>query len=522
MRVGLIGGSEGGVSLWGGFSRLQVRLVLVAVGTGVLAMMSGHALQGVAIAVGGGVVGWLLALETESGTLGGWVVTEARWWWRRFHGSDRFVPYTDEGWAAARSRKERMALRARPDGADAMVWLASDVRRPGIAWHKPIGEEEYLSVVFAVEGILQGLESQTEIERASEAWGHFLAGFGGSTSLVRHVQTLTRILPPEMGFHERWVRDNLDTDIDEQQRPTVEALRASYEDVLKRCETGALVQRHFVVLRWPVTAAFAQQARQFGTYHEGWLGLMSYEIDAAARALSAAGMGRAHVLTARQVSALMLHQQDPARPLDRVVDVDPDRTGCPSHDTRTACVVEGIEGPVWHATAVIRSRLTGTGPRTPLWTVPWTTGMRAPIIRSISFHLRLVPSVEARGYAERDAARAQGEVLEAAKRARVDSEEAKHQREIALSRMEDLKPGSRHHGVEWIGYVTISAKSEEDLRRDKRVVEEHAQTGLGITRLVWLDTMQSAAMGTSWPIARGLRPREAPLFDKVSNNLQKV
>ena len=34
----------------------------------------------------------------------------------------------------------------------------------------------------------------------------------------------------------------------------------------------------------------------------------------------------------------------------------------------------------------------------------------------------------------------------------------------------------------------------------------NASTGLGIERLDWLDSYQSAASGTTWPIARGLAP----------------
>jgi hypothetical protein len=205
-----------------------------------------------------------------------------------------------------------------------------------------------------------------------------------------------------------------------------------------------------------------------------------------------------------------------------VVDVDPDVMGLSSRDVRDACITEGVDREYWHATAMIRSSLTGNAPRTTLWTLPVLTGMRAPIVRTMSFHVRLIPAMAARGRAESDAARAHVVVIEANMRGRLDSLEAQHQRDTALRRMDDLRPGSRHHGVEWVGFVTITSESAEGLGRDKRIMEEHVQTGLGINRLLWLDTMHSAAMGTTWPIARGVRARRTALFDKASNALDRA
>ncbi|NYI42885.1 SCO6880 family protein [Demequina lutea] len=523
VRTSLIGGDEGDVSMFGGMSKDQVTMIFGTVGVGFVFILFGAVVPALGIMIVGGGLGFLLTIPTASGTLASKAITRLRWVWRRVRGTDRFEPYSDAKWEAAQGRKERVALRARPDGADAMVWLQSGAGQPGIAWHRPLGEEEYLSVAFSVEGILQGLESQAEIEASSEAWGNFLAGYGGGTSLVREVQTITRVLPPDMAYHMQWLRQNLHpTEDNDVAAGTMAVLRQSYAQVLDVCERGALVQRHFVVLRWPISQAFTQQAAHFGAYHEGWLDMMRQEVDAALRALAFSGMGAVSVLTARQTAAMMLHQQDPSRPLDKVSDVEPDVMALSSHDVRGACVTKGADREYWHATAMIRSSLTGNAPRTTLWTLPVLTGMRAPIVRTMSFHLRLIPAMSARGRAESDAARAHVEVIEANKRGRLDSLEAQHQRDTALRRMNDLRPGSRHQGVEWVGFVTITSESAEGLGRDKRIMEEHVQTGLGINRLLWMDTMHSAAMGTTWPIARGVRPRRAALFDQASAALDRA
>ena len=66
-----------------------------------------------------------------------------------------------------------------------------------------------------------------------------------------------------------------------------------------------------------------------------------------------------------------------------------------------------------------------------------------------------------------------------------------------------------------MGYVTISATNRDDLAQSSRQLEETCATSLGIDRLDWLDSYQSAASGTTWPIGRGLAAERSSLSARI-------
>jgi hypothetical protein len=85
----------------------------------------------------------------------------------------------------------------------------------------------------------------------------------------------------------------------------------------------------------------------------------------------------------------------------------------------------------------------------------------------------------------------------------------------ARRRQRDLVSGSHHHGASWIGYVTISATTRDELARSSRQLEETCAGSLGIDRLDWMDSYQSAASGTTWPIGRGLAGERSSLSARM-------
>jgi hypothetical protein len=62
----------------------------------------------------------------------------------------------------------------------------------------------------------------------------------------------------------------------------------------------------------------------------------------------------------------------------------------------------------------------------------------------------------------------------------------------ARSRLEDLRPGSGHHGAGWAGHLTISARTRDDLIDATAKITEAAGNA-GIAALDWLDGQQAAA-----------------------------
>lgn len=519
-----LGGESGHRSFFGGtHSKTRVWLIGGFIASGmILTPLIGWA--GLVIAVLGCAITFIMTVKTHRGSIIERRRKRVRWKARVKAGTDAFTPYEVGAWdqatqalkdagskdAAWAARRTITAMRANPDGADGMGWLQFGRGEPGIAWHAPVGEAAYLSVVFSVAGQLRGIESSSVMARAAEGWGSFLASRAVPSVLVSDVQTLTRVLPADSALQEFWVLNSLDDDAPR------EAIK-SYEDVLRLTGEDAMVQRHFIIVKWPLSGAFYDQASKYGEGRDGWRGLMRQEIASTTRGLADARMGQVNVLTARQTTAVIRHQQNPARPIDYVADVHPAQLGVPSHDEFSAHVVEGVN-PVngqsvewWHRTAKITADALATAPRTQLWVLDLLIGRDLQFIRSISFHIHLVPAGEAKAAARQDLVRDIAEAQSRREAGQIDLDENGVAMSAAKRRSTDLTAGSHHHGAEWVGYVTISAPSREELAKAGRQLEETCATGLGIDRLDWQDSYQAAASGTTWPIARGLAS-SAPSF----------
>jgi hypothetical protein len=459
------------------------------------------------VGVLGSAITFLVTARTHRGTIMERRTRRSRWKERVATGVDAFVPYDIASWDQAeqalhdarqlrrRARPEAVwqaqrvltALRANPDGADGMGWLQHGRGEPGIGWHAPTGEAQYLSVTFVVTGQLRGIESTTVMTRAAEGWGSFLASRAAASNLVGSVQTMTRVLPADTAMQEYWVSGALDPEA------PVEAV-ASYEEVLRLTGQDAMVQRHFITVSWSITQAFTDAAAKYGVARDGWRGLMEQEITSTLRGLEDARLGRADVLTARQTVAVMLHQQNPSRPIDMVVDVDPNRMGIKSHDEYSAHVVEGDDpisgGPVewWHRTAAIRADAMATAPRTQLWLLDLLIGRDMQFIRSVSFHIRLIPANDAKAAARQDLVRDQAEALSRQDAGKLDTDDADVAMSAAQRRRADLTAGSHHHGAEWVGFITISGRDRDELARSSRQLEETCAASAGIDHLDWQDS----------------------------------
>jgi len=251
-------GGEGGRRGFFGGSHGRTRTVGL-IGVAAAGAVATIVLQavGLVLTVAALAVVYLATVRTHRGSpLARWQARR-RWAERRRTGTDCFAPVADrpaELAAAGRSRRQRAAAvrawnayRDWPDGAEGMHWLSRGRGEPGIAWHTPTGEDAYLSVAFAVEGQIRGIESDTFLDTAMTAWGELLARYGSPSLLPNRVQSLTRVVPVDSAYHEAWVWEHLD---DTGAPP---ALVASYDEVVRLVARSGLMQRHYVVIRWPLT-----------------------------------------------------------------------------------------------------------------------------------------------------------------------------------------------------------------------------------------------------------------------------
>ena len=417
------------------------------------------------------------------------------------------------------SRKERAAALAAwnsyrdwPDGAQGMQWPAWAPGRPGIAWHLPTGEEDYLSVVFPLGGQIRGLEGDQVVNGGAVAYGALLASQGSLGSRMTRTQMITRALPVDSANHEAWVVANLDP-----AAPRV--LVESYEQVVNQVGRGGLMQRHYAVVRWPVTATFTRAAGRLGPGQAGWLALMEREVPAAWRRLDAARLAPGPALSAARCAAVLRHLQMPSWPIDQAGDVDVHDPWLASRDEWSYTCTEDLgptgEVEAWlHRTALVPIDAVETGARTPLWLLPLLAQLPAQIVRTISLQVEAIPAAQARADARADVTSDLADLEAQARKGVLAGEDLKVGIRAAKSRLSDLEPGSGHHGAGWVMHVSISARTRQELADASEQIAE-AAGHCGITDLAWYDAQSAAAQACTWPLARGMHPVKASAATKV-------
>ena len=528
MMARFIGGESAGRSLFGGRRNKARNIALTVVAMG-----------GVVVTIVFQLSGLLVSAAAAAAVYGATLTTHRGSPWQRYQGRRRWAERARRGMLAFRpvhrrpaglvealssgSRKERAAAlrefntyRDWPDGAQGMQWLVWAPGRPGIAWHLPTGEDDYLSVVFPLGGQIRGLEGDAVVNGGAVAYGALLASLGSLGSRMTRTQLITRALPVDSANHEAWVQDNLDPD-------APQALVESYKQVVDQMGRGALMQRHYAVVRWPVTDTFTRAAARLGPGQAGWVALMGREIPAAQRRLDTAKLHPGPALSAARVAAVLRHQQIPSWPIDQAGDVDVHDPWLASRDEWSYTITEdtGPDGVLetWlHRTAVVPIDAVETGARTPLWLLPLLAQMRHQVVRTVSIQIEAIPASQARAEARADVTSDLADLEAQARKGVLVGEDLKVAMRAAKSRLADLEPGSGHHGAGWAMHVSISARTRDELADATEQIAE-AAGHCGITGLSWYDTQHGAAQACTWPIARGMQPVKASAATRVRGAL---
>ncbi|KRE28251.1 hypothetical protein [Agromyces sp. Soil535] len=533
VRPAVIGGEQSSRGFFGG-RMTRARKVALFVGAGAIVVLSillkgPGALVGVLILV----LGWVVTIDTDNDTVWSRRISQRRWRLSKKDGTWLFVPFNQQVWDTlwrtyerAKSRSERgrimddiRAMRDTPNGVQGFRWLEQRLGEPGIGWHRPPnGEEEYFSVAYAHDGQVSGIEPDVFLANMQANYERVLAAHAPASSRLRRVQPITRVLPVDSVRHEKWLFDNLDP-------KAPHLLKESYAQVIALLSAGQLSQRHFTVGVWPVTPQLREDAADRGEGVEGLRQLMAGEIQAFAAELQRAGFRGARPLTARQTAAVIRHMQNPDFAIDRVNDITPDAGWLPSKDSRSYTTYYGAPyGPDGGVTGwkTMTARFAGAdvepAERDSLWLTPVLSGMSTQIVRTISFHLELVPQAEARALAREDLTDDLSEKQSDAQKGRLEDETTDMTAKGAARRRADLSPGRTHHGVNWVGYVTVAARTRKDLRRARRSMED-AASNAGIHRLTWVDAQSSTVNCYAWPLGRGITPRRKGLGDRFMTML---
>ena len=523
-RTSVIGGEASARGLFGG-RRNRARGIAVSIAAvfgGFLTLSLGDArLVGFAIMLGLIGLAWLGTAGTHNGSIAQRAITRARWKDTDKTGQRNFVPFNEPVWTAmsdayfgaadkenkASVWRDMVAMREWPDGIIGMQWLQEEYGKPGIAWHRPPGEEAYLSVVFSTNGQIAGMESNSYLDYSAQAFGEVLNKLGAAGSLVRRVQSVTRLMAIDSARHEHWIRDNLDA-------AAPDEFQESYEEVIAELRDNQVGQRHMFAFVWPTNGDFLARADRYGEDRDGWIALMNQEIARVLSALRTAGFLDVKILSAKKVSAVLRHMQHPDFPIDRVVDIDTlSDAWMPSSMDYSYVTTYGA--PKLHDPGHVTSWLTRTArisapnlnvaARGSLWLVPLLTGLGLQIVRTIAFHIELIPQQDARDQAEQDTVSDLTDMRTRARKGQLVDQTTSTELAGAQIRARDLGPGKSHQGAAWVGYITISARTRDELMHAVDAIEAAAGGQPAIRSLEWLDTQQAAAAANTWPVGRGIK-----------------
>ncbi|HEX3688279.1 MAG TPA: SCO6880 family protein [Solirubrobacteraceae bacterium] len=436
-----------------------------------------------------------VALATTCLPLGGrtaeeWLPLTLAFWWRRLRRRRFASDVTTAGSHAA-----RRGLRRRPPAPVAPPQLG-DVRLVAADYHgHPLGavserSGRRLTSVLACRVVAFSLLDQEDQERRLARWGLVLSGAGGSA--VRRMQWIERTAPAQGDELVRWVHTERDPAIPLRGTAMVD----SYLELIS--SAARVTQEHEILLAIQVDA---QRVRDRGA--GSTTRALVEQTERVAQSLEAAEVTVLGALSPGQLGRTLRTAFDPyARAeLTAVEACDAERDGLDEVNAWPLGARESWEhyqsDGALHATYWI-----GAWPRVEVSPM-FMDSLLGPsgVVRTVS--VTFEPLAGDRSTREVEAAitrdRADREL-----RARFGQSETARQRQAAdATRRREAELAAGHSEVRFSGFVTVSGRDPDDLRRAcAEVTEQAARARLELHRLYG---QQANAFTFTLPLCRGLR-----------------
>jgi hypothetical protein len=387
-----------------------------------------------------------------------------------------------------------------PEPAEGLVVLAAPFRGEMVGVVKDRGVRSY-TAVLAVKVSSFGLLDRAEQESRQAGWGGVLASLAREGSPVTRVQWVERTVPADGDEIGRYLGDAWDRG----SVPLDSLPMRSYLNLVGTAPTVTKDHELFVCLQIDAKRAWRQIKRTGGKNDAdaGACAVLLRELEALAERLAAADVRVVGVLRPGMLASAVRVAFDPwSRPgLARLSASDPRRDG----------IDEGAAWPVASETTWASYRTDGAFHAT-YWIAGWPrVDVGAAFLSPLLLHTQMVRSIAVtlepvsplKAMREVEAART-SDVADQELRGRMGFvETARRQRmaEATAQREQELADG--HAAVRFAGFVTVSARHEEELEHDCSEVEHAAQ--MARLELIRLYGQQDKAFTYTLPLCRGLR-----------------
>jgi hypothetical protein len=401
----------------------------------------------------------------------------------------------------------RLAADGRPEPVAALPEIGRDLELLAAPFHgETVGvlkdrRSRSYTAVLAVRVTSFGLLDRAEQEARQAGWGSVLAGLAREGSPVSRIQWLERTVPAdgdEIGRYlgEAWERDAV---------PLDSLAMRSYLELTSSAPAATRDHELFVCLQIDARRAWRQIKRIGGEQgaDAGACAVLLREIEGLAERLVAADVRVVGALRPGMLGVATRVAFDPwSRPgLSRLAAADPNRDG----------IDEAAAWPLGTEASWGAYRTDGAFHAT-YWIASWPRiDVGAAFLSPLLLHTQMVRAIAVtiepvsplKAIREVEAARTSDEAdrelrgrmgfMETARRRR--------QTEAVARREEELADG--HAAVRFAGYVTVSARTFEELEHDCSEIEHAAQ--MSRLELLRLYGQQEEAFTYTLPLCRGLR-----------------
>jgi hypothetical protein len=429
-----------------------------------------------------------------------WLPIVAQFVSRRALGKHRHISTSPQAGASVKAGGRPEALVSLPAAAEGLELLAAPFHGEAVGVIKDRRARTY-TAVLAVKVSSFGLLDRSEQEARQASWGSVLAGLAREGSPVSRIQWLERTVPAdgdEIGRYlgEAWDRGSV---------PLESIAMKSYLDLVGSAPAVTKDHELFVCLQIDAKRAWRQIKRTGGKHgaDAGACTVLLRELEALGERLGAADVRVVGALRPGLVANTLRVAFDPwSRPgLARLGSVDRERDG----------IDEAAAWPTAAEASWAAYRADGAVHAT-YWIASWPrTDVGAAFLSPLLLHAQMARAVSVsiepisplRAIREVESART-SDIADSELRGRMGFVETARRRRVAEAtsrREEELADG--HAAVRFAGYVTVSARSEEELERHCSEVEHAAQ----MARLepLRLYGQQEEAFTYTLPLCRGLR-----------------
>ena len=387
-----------------------------------------------------------------------------------------------------------------PAAAVGLELLAAPLRGEAVGIVKDRRRRTY-TAALAVKVSSFGLLDRTEQEARQAAWGGVLSSLAREGSPVSRIQWVERTVPAdgdEIGRYlgDAWNRGSV---------PLESLAMQSYLDLVGSAPTVTKDHELFVCLQIDAKRAWRQMKRAGGKdgADAGACTVLLRELESLGERLADADVRVVGALRPGMVASALRVAFDPwSRPgLARLASADRDRDG----------IDEAAAWPVATEASWSTYRCDGAVHAT-YWIASWPrTEVGAAFLSPLLLHAQMIraiavtiePISPVRAIREVEASRT-SDLADRELRGRMGfMETARRQRvaEATIRREDELADG--HAAIRFAGYVTVSARSDEELERHCSEVEHAAQ--MARLELLRLYGQQEEAFTYTLPLCRGLR-----------------